>query len=353
MDWETVSLGELVSFEYGKPLKADQRDGSGYPVFGSAGEVGLHSDPLLDEGPNIVVGRKGTAGSVIWCDGPCSVIDTAYFVKSRKAIDFKFTYLTLCAADLPSLSAQTGVPGLNRERAYQKMLRIPPIAEQRRIVDVIDSVDNYITALETRAETARTARSALLHELLSNPGPDWVDTTLGDLLSLEYGKPLKEEDRDGHGFPVFGSAGQVGLHSIPLLRQGPNIVVGRKGTAGAVIWSEQPCSVIDTAYFVRPKIQDDLRFTYLVLASADLPALAAQTGVPGLNRERAYSVRLTKPPLIEQKRIVAIVGSIDLAVASIETSICNVRNLRTALLSDLLSGNHAIPASYNQFLGAA
>ena len=76
----------------------------------------------------------------------------------------------------------------------------------------------------------------------------WTETTLGEIITLEYGKPLKAENRDGKGFPVFGSAGEVGLHSKPLVNEAPVIVVGRKGTAGAVWWSDLPCSVIDTAY---------------------------------------------------------------------------------------------------------
>ena len=45
---------------------------------------------------------------------------------------------------------------------------------------------------------------------------DWAEATLGDIATLEYGKPLKAEDRDGDGFPVYGSAGKVGLHSKPM-----------------------------------------------------------------------------------------------------------------------------------------
>jgi len=363
--WVQTTLGDVAEYVNGYPFKPEELGDEGLPV--------IRIKQLLD--PNEPVDRSAisapdrcrlTNGDIVfswsgtlavrkWDRGTALLNQHLFRVIEKPGVnrDWLAIALDYALTELGEKSHGTTMKHITKQTLLPHKLSLPPLAEQRRIVDMIESVDNYIAALETRAESARTARSALLHGLLSNPGSDWVETTLGDLLSLEYGKPLKEEDRDGHGFPVFGSAGQVGFHSIPLLRQGPNIVVGRKGTAGAVTWSEQPCSVIDTAYFVRQKIDDDLRFTYLLLASADLPALAAQTGVPGLNRERAYSVRLTKPPLIEQERIVAIVGSIDLAVSSIETSICNVRNLRAALLSDLLSGNHEIPTSYDQLLGAA
>jgi restriction endonuclease S subunit len=59
------------------------------------------------------------------------------------------------------------------------------------------------------------------------------------------------------------------------------------------------------------------------------------------------------PPLIEQKRIAEVVESLDRSVSLNDDALMSARNLRAALLSDLLSGNHEIPASYDQLLGAA
>ena len=190
----------------------------------------------------------------------------------------------------------------------------------------------------------------------------WTVTTLGEVATFEYGKPLKAENRDGIGFPVFGSAGEVGRHSEPLINDAPVIVVGRKGTAGAVWWSDMPCSVIDTAYYVVPKISINFSFLFLLLGFLDLPSLTAQTGVPGLNRERAYSSEVNLPPLTEQKRIVDVVSSVDAYIDALSTSpseigvttdaLNSAKILRSALLNDLFSGNHVIPDSYDKLLRA-
>jgi len=127
--------------------------------------------------------------------------------------------------------------------------------------------------------------------------PDrWLNTRLGSLLSLQYGKALPERKRDGTGCPVFGSNGVVGHHSKPLV-QGPGIVVGRKGTAGSVTWTRDDFFPIDTTYWVRPLDSEslDLRFASLLLEQADLPSVCAQTGVPGLNRDRAYDIEVLAP----------------------------------------------------------
>jgi type I restriction enzyme S subunit len=189
--------------------------------------------------------------------------------------------------------------------------------------------------------------------VLSAGGEGWVETTLGELISLEYGKSLTESNRDGIGYPVYGSAGVVGMHSKPLVSDSPVIIVGRKGTAGAVYWSDSPCFIIDTAYFVSTKSDINPRFLFYLLNSINLESVTAQTGVPGLNRDRAYSLKCLVPPQSEQKRIIDLISSIDVGISSTEKLISETKNLRSGLLSDLLSGEHEIPESYDEVMGAA
>jgi restriction endonuclease S subunit len=59
------------------------------------------------------------------------------------------------------------------------------------------------------------------------------------------------------------------------------------------------------------------------------------------------------PPLAEQKRIVDIASSMDQALQSTERAVLVAKRLRSGLLSDLLSGRHEIPESYDRLMGAA
>ncbi len=63
--WERVPLGERVTLNYGKSLKADERIDGPFPVYGSSGIVGSH-EKSLTIGPGIILGRKGNVGSVFW-----------------------------------------------------------------------------------------------------------------------------------------------------------------------------------------------------------------------------------------------------------------------------------------------
>ena len=69
-----------------------------------------------------------------WSKDACSVIDTAYFAEARTDDNYRFIYLLLQYTDLTTHTAQTGVPGLNRDIAHGLAVRIPSLDHQTRIV---------------------------------------------------------------------------------------------------------------------------------------------------------------------------------------------------------------------------
>ena len=138
--WPVVALGEVISLEYGKSLKASNRIEGPYPVFGSNGIVGYHNQYLI-EGPTIIVGRKGSAGAVNFSELPCYPIDTTFFVhiKDQQRLDIRFCYYQLLTLELDKVNVQSGVPGLNRNDAYRKFMVLPSLATQRAIVAEIEA----------------------------------------------------------------------------------------------------------------------------------------------------------------------------------------------------------------------
>lgn len=85
----------------------------------------------------------------------------------------------------------------------------------------------------------------------------------------------------------------------------PVIVIGRKGSFGAINWSRDPVFAIDTTYFIDPNLTSaNMRWLYYVLVNARLDAFTQDTGVPGLNREKAYETHIPVTDL-ETQRIIA------------------------------------------------
>jgi type I restriction enzyme, S subunit len=136
----------------------------------------------------------------------------------------------------------------------------------------------------------------------------WPDVALGDICSLNYGKSLPEARRVPGEVPVFGSNGQIGSHDVAITN-GATIIVGRKGSFGEVHFSAVSCWPIDTTYYIdQAATQADLEWLGFRLKGLGLTRLNRAAAVPGLNREDAYRVRLSLPPLAEQRRIAVILG---------------------------------------------
>ncbi len=159
---------------------------------------------------------------------------------------------------------------------------------------------------------------------------------LGQLLSLEYGDALPAEQRAGHGFPVFGSNGEVGRHHQPLV-DGPGIVVGRKGSVGKVCWSEDAFWPIDTTYWVKCAAKER-RWIYWLLSRLPLSELDSSTGVPGLNRNDVYELTVFEPPTTDEKsRIAEILDTLDTTIRQTEAIIEKLKQVKQGLLHDLLT----------------
>ena len=138
---------------------------------------------------------------------------------------------------------------------------------------------------------------------------NWRAGLLGDAFNFEYGDNLPAHKRSQSGeYPVYGSNGIVGTHDTYLTKE-PAIIVGRKGSAGALNIATGPSWTTDVAYFVRPPKDIDLRFTYYLFSTLRLDELGK--GIkPGLSRKEAYALPIALPPLAEQKRIVAKVDEL-------------------------------------------
>lgn len=149
--WVEAKFGELLELKYGKALPGKVRDGHGFPVFGSNGIVGNHSVPLTNS-ETLIVGRKGSVGEVQYSDGPCSPIDTTYYVDCLWGMPFRFWLYYLRHLTLKDLNKATAVPGLSREDAYRLPIHLAPINEQKRITNKLDLMLARVDACHDRLD---------------------------------------------------------------------------------------------------------------------------------------------------------------------------------------------------------
>ena len=169
-------------------------------------------------------------------------------------------------------------------------------------------------------------------QVCSTDIPGWLVAPVGLLLEFRYGKGMKASERLDEGpVPVFGSNGVVGYCETPLTET-PSIIVGRKGSAGALNLCDGPSWTMDVAYFVEAPAFFDLRYLLIELQILNLELLGK--GVkPGLSRSDAYNLSLNVPPLPEQHRIVAKVDELMRLCDRLEAVQAERETTRTRLTS--------------------
>lgn len=138
----------------------------------------------------------------------------------------------------------------------------------------------------------------------------WVRTTWGEIATLEYGKAVRGYDKKTTGFRVYGTNGPIGWHDVPLCKSA-GIVVGRKGAYRGIHYSPEPFFVIDTAFYLKPKIDFDIKWAYYQLLTQDINGMDSGSAIPSTSRDSFYQLPLVLPPIEQQRRIAHILGSLD------------------------------------------
>lgn len=145
METKLVKLGDIISLNYGKSLTKKNRIPGDVPVYGSSGITDYHDKPLVDA-PSLIIGRKGSIGSVFLSEVPFYPIDTTYFAKESdlNGLDLHFAYYFLKFLPLSEMNTDSAVPGLNRNNFYSLDVVIPDIKSQKIIAFLLDQISYKI-----------------------------------------------------------------------------------------------------------------------------------------------------------------------------------------------------------------
>lgn len=241
-DWQYSSLGEILPFKYGKGLPERKRSGTGeFNVVSSAGITGTHNTALTSE-PCVVIGRKGTIGSLHYCPEPVWPIDTTFYVTGSKQIELRYAYYLLRTLPLATMNNDSAIPGLNRSQAEAIKVCVPDITEQRRITGVLGALDDKIEsnqAVITRAEQ-------LIDEIAVQRATDLPMVALSEVCSLSKStwKPETSPDQTVQLFslPAFDEgatpeqAAVASIKSNKTLMDRPGILVSRLNPRISRMW---------------------------------------------------------------------------------------------------------------------
>ena len=277
MSARVVALGDIIRVQYGKALKAEDRDETGsFPVYGANGLVGHHSSRIVNH-TTLIIGRKGSVGAVTYAPEGGWPIDTAFYVEAIQPndIDWRYLYYALINADLQRHVISTSIPGLNRNDIYRKQIPLPPLPDQRRIAAILDAAD----ALRAKRRAALAKLDALgravFLEMFGEVGRNtkgWRTAKLSTCFAKDregtkcgpFGSALKREEYVDRGIPVWTMDNIQGFGFIPetalfITEDKYNqlsaykavtgdIIISRAGTVGkmCVVDTEESRAIIST-----------------------------------------------------------------------------------------------------------
>jgi type I restriction enzyme S subunit len=164
--WDVKRLDGILELAYGKALKKTDRVNGNYPVYGSGGIDGTHVSSLVD-GPGIIVGRKGTVGSIYWEPKNFHPIDTVFYVKPKLGFTLLYCYELLKTLGLEEMNTDAAVPGLNRNNAYRLLCVVPKSTILETFSQILSTYRDRIEQCEEENHTLTNLRDTLLPELIS------------------------------------------------------------------------------------------------------------------------------------------------------------------------------------------
>ena len=385
--WKEISLEDLETSGVIKLGRGDviskkdmEADPGPNPVYSSAenknGMIGKYAKFMFDE--ELITWSVDGGGHIFYRPKhKFSVTNIGGWLRILDDKVFSYQFLTFA---LQRLHKQHSFDW--QHKAHPSVIRklytripLPSLPEQKRIVDLIASVDSYIEALQQQLESAKRSRSAVLHELLTAGGADWVETTLGEVTQIN---PEQARDFDSERLIKYVDLSTVtfdnGIDSeidpIPfneapgrarrIVRENDVIVATvRPYLKGFAFVNKDFNEQIASTGFCVIRAESELILPELVwaLVGSDdfvdfLIRRSTGSSYPAVRPIDISEFNFMLPPFKDQETVSQLIRTFDQLIKNSTNQINSTQNLRSGLLSDLLSGNHEIPSTYEKVMSA-
>jgi type I restriction enzyme S subunit len=159
-DWDSVTLGDVLTLQRGIDLPVQERKSGSIPVVASTGVVGFHCDAPV-KGPGVVIGRSGSIGGGQYIESDFWPLNTTLWVKDFKGNSPRFCYYLLKSMDFSGMNAGSGVPTLNRNHLHPLPVLKPSIEEQNSIAETLGALDDRIALLRETNKTLEAIAQAI------------------------------------------------------------------------------------------------------------------------------------------------------------------------------------------------
>ena len=353
--WTTKPLGDICEIldSKRKPVTKSDRKPGPFPYYGATGILDYVADYIFDE-KLILIGEDGAkwgAGenTAFTAEGQYWVNNHAHVIRPRRSIvlDEWIVYYINANDQAPFITGLT-VPKLNQAKLCEIPVPLPPLAEQKRIVAILDEAFAGIAAATANAEknlaNARELFDKCLEAAFLDFGDGWIESRFGDCFRLRSGDGLTSKDMLDGPYPVFGGNGIAGTHSHFNL-SGNNVIIGRVGAlCGNVRNIKEDIWLTDNAFkIVDYQHEFDNAFLTYLLNFKDLRSYARQTAQPVISNSSLKDVLLQFPRSLADQRHIAVrldalSDKIEQLESVVQKKISTLAELKQAILQKAFSG---------------
>ena len=376
--WTRGRLGEVAEILDSRrvPVREEDRPNGSVPYYGANGQQGWIDRALFDE-PLILLAEDGghfdefeDRPIAYRIEGPSWVNNHAHVLRAASGVDQSFLFWSLRNKDIRQWIAGGTRSKLTRGEMEQIIIKIPALAEQRRIAEILDTIDETIQATERVMAKCRSLRAGLASDLLSGRAREasssgWNTSEMrlrsasGSLATIEWSArrlgevadildnrrvPVREEDRPRGSVPYYGANGQQGWIDSALFDE-PLILLAEDGghfdefeDRPIAYRIEGPSWVNNHAHVLRAASGVDQSFLFWSLRNKDIRRWIAGGTRSKLTRGEMEQIELLVPSLEEQRYIAEVLDAIDASIQDNERRRDKLQQLRAGLANDLLSG---------------
>ena len=224
-------------------------------------------------------------------------------------------------------------------------INIPNIEEQKKISIFLSAFDLKIEHESQIIEQLKQLKKSLLYKIFPTENSNvpelrfkgftetWEQRKLGDLVDVCSGRDYKHL-LDGD-IPVYGTGGYMLSVSEALSYDKDAIGIGRKGTIDKPYILNAPFWTVDTLFYVIPRENIDLNFTFDIFQKIDWKKKDESTGVPSLSKAAINEINVLIPELKEQEKIGELFSKIDSLITLHQRKYDKLVQVKKALLSKM------------------
>ena len=243
------------------------------------------------------------------------------------------------------------VSSISKGAIAETIILIPPVEEQKRIIETLFQIDKLITQEKIVSGKIIDFKAGCLSKMFPKNdkkqpemrylefSDDWEQRKLGDMCDeFQSGKSIKaSEITDSGCYAVYGGNGFRG-YTNTYNHDGDFALIGRQGAlCGNMNFSSGKAYFTEHAVAVHGNDDNDTLFLYYLLDLMNLGQYSGQSAQPGLAVNKIIQLTTKAPNIAEQKQISSFFKSLDNLITLHQRKCDKYTSIKSGLISKLIS----------------